>query len=1002
VRRVRITALAFVIFAVLGGAALAYLHALGSGVAAASVGTLGAPSNATATVPSGNGTVEVAWTASPAVNGITPQGYYLLRTKSGGGTAAACGTNASSLTTATSCNDVGVADGSYSYTVIAKYHSFTASAVSNQATVVNDTTAPSVTVNQKVGQADPANALPIVYTVTFSESVTGFTASDVTRGGTSTGGTVAVTGSGASYEISLSGGVTDGTVTFSIAAARATDLAGNNNTASTSTDNTVTYDGTAPALTLTTPANGSASTDTTPAISGAAGNAATDSTTVTVKIYNGTGTGGTVAQTLTPTRTAATWSTTAATLAQGTYTVQATQTDTAGNIATSTANTFAVDTTAPSVTVNQKAGQADPANALPILFTVTFNEPVTGFTSADVTRGGTSTGGTVAVTGSGASYEISLSGGVTDGTVTFSIAAARATDLAGNNNTASTSTDNTVSYDGTAPALTLTTPANGSASTDTTPTISGAAGNATGDSTTVTVKIYSGTGTGGTVVQTLTPTRSFSSWSTTAATLAQGTYTVQATQTDTAGNVATSSANTFAVDTTGPSVTVNQKAGQSDPASALPIAFTVTFNEPVTGFTSADVTRGGTSTGGTVAVTGSGASYEISLSGGVTDGTVTFSIAAARATDLAGNNNTASTSTDNTVTYDGTAPALTLTTPANGSASTDTTPAISGAAGNAATDSTTVTVKIYNGTGTGGSVVETLTPTRTAATWSTTAATLAQGTYTVQATQTDTAGNIATSTANTFAVDTTAPALTALQMFDTDADGRIDQAKATFDETLASSTATAPWAFSNVPSGGTLSSVSTSGAVATLTLNEGAGAADTSVGSFAIALAASASGIRDTAGNQASFAATAPTDLAGPVLMTATSTAGTTANRMQAGDTFVLTFSEGLAPSSLASNYVVSEQRSGAATLNIAGLINSATIGGGYLGGNNSSGSSNTSPSAISNLNKTVTVTLGAITVTGSGVATGTGGASIVPSSTLTDPAGNAARTTARTMSPLF
>jgi hypothetical protein len=244
--------------------------------------------------------------------------------------------------------------------------------------------------------------------------------------------------------------------------------------------------------------------------------------------------------------------------------------------------------------------------------------------------------------------------------------------------------------------------------------------------------------------------------------------------------------------------------------------------------------------------------------------------------------------------------------------------------------------------------------------------------------------------------------VTALEMFDTDADGRIDQAKATFDETLASSTATAPWTLTDVPSSGTLNSVSVSGAIATLTLNEGAGAADTSVGSFALALAASATGIRDAAGNQSSFATTAPSGLAGPVLMIATSAPGTTANRMQTGDTFVLTFSEGLAPSSLASNYVVSEQRSGAATLTIPGLINSATIGGGYLGANNSSGTSNTSPSLLSNVNKTVTVTLGAITITGSGVATGTGGASIIPSSSLTDPAGNAARTTARTMSPLF
>ncbi len=71
-----------------------------------------------------------------------------------------------------------------------------------------------------------------------------------------------------------------------------------------------------------------------------------------------------------------------------------------------------------------------------------------------------------------------------------------------------------------------------------------------------------------------------------------------------------------------------------------------------------------------------------------------------------------------------------------------------------------------------------------------------------------------------------------------------------------------------MPSGGTLASVSTSGAIATLTLNEGAGAPDTSVGSFTVALAASATGIHDAAGNQSSFAATAPTDGAKPVLVT--------------------------------------------------------------------------------------------------------------------------------------
>ncbi|HTN23829.1 MAG TPA: Ig-like domain-containing protein, partial [Solirubrobacteraceae bacterium] len=115
------------------------------------------------------------------------------------------------------------------------------------------------------------------------------------------------------------------------------------------------------------------------------------------------------------------------------------------------------DTVAPAVTVNQKAGQADATNAAPMLWTVTFSEPVTGFDASDLARGGSSTGGTVAVTGSGASYEISLSAPSNNGTATFSVNAAKAQDLAGNSNTASTSTDNTVTYDTVAPSTTITT-----------------------------------------------------------------------------------------------------------------------------------------------------------------------------------------------------------------------------------------------------------------------------------------------------------------------------------------------------------------------------------------------------------------------------------------------------------------------------------------------------------------------------------------------------------------
>ena len=133
----------------------------------------------------------------------------------------------------------------------------------------------------------------------------------------------------------------------------------------------------------------------------------------------------------------------------------------------------------------------------------------------------------------------------------------------------------------------------------------------------------------------------------------------------------------------------------------------------------------------------------------------------------------------------------------------------------------------------------------------------------------DPAGNLSFFAA-TAPTDGIAPVRTAMVMNDVNANGKVDQVAVTFSETLASSTATAPWTLANVPSGGALSSVSTAGAVATLTISEGAGAADTAVGSFTVALAASAGGIRDGSGNQSSFAATAPADAAKPVLVTMT------------------------------------------------------------------------------------------------------------------------------------
>lgn len=112
-----------------------------------------------------------------------------------------------------------------------------------KAYVPTDQTLPTVTINQAVSQSDPTVDATIHFTVTFSEAVTRFTSDDVTLSGTAAGAkTVTVSGSGATYNVAVTGMTGDGTVIATIAANTVTDGVGNpNSAASPSTDNVVTY-----------------------------------------------------------------------------------------------------------------------------------------------------------------------------------------------------------------------------------------------------------------------------------------------------------------------------------------------------------------------------------------------------------------------------------------------------------------------------------------------------------------------------------------------------------------------------------------------------------------------------------------------------------------------------------------------------------------------------------------------------------------------------------------
>lgn len=139
----------------------------------------------------------------------------------------------------------------------------------------------------------------------------------------------------------------------------------------------------------------------------------------------------------------------------GTLTVTATSD---GGVTTSNSQDYIIDTGDPTVTINQKVGQPDPTNINSAIYTIVFSEPMntSSLTAGDITLTGTTTGTATSLTNiDNRTWEVTVTG-LTDGdTVTATIDAGKATDLAGNANLASTSTDNSITYDGSRPSVTV-------------------------------------------------------------------------------------------------------------------------------------------------------------------------------------------------------------------------------------------------------------------------------------------------------------------------------------------------------------------------------------------------------------------------------------------------------------------------------------------------------------------------------------------------------------------
>jgi large repetitive protein len=203
-----------------------------------------------------------------------------------------------------------------------------------------------VTINQAAGQVDPSLATNLNYTVVFSEAISpaSFIAADITLEGTGTGtvGTP-VTQNNIVWNVPVTG-TTPGIIIATIKADKVIGaIHGNNNTASTSTDSTITYGPDTLAPTVTLNSFVSPTKDATPSFSGTVNDnigissvvASIDNNDFTAIFNNGI------------------WNFTTNSLSDGTHTIKVKATDIHNNIAFTDQQSFVVDTSAPSIpTVN--------------------------------------------------------------------------------------------------------------------------------------------------------------------------------------------------------------------------------------------------------------------------------------------------------------------------------------------------------------------------------------------------------------------------------------------------------------------------------------------------------------------------------------------------------------------------------------------------------------------------------------------------------------------------
>ena len=552
-----------------------------------------------------------------------------------------------------------------------------ASAATSSA-IVFDTTPPTVTFTEPADtQAGNTFDVPI----TFSKSVTGFAANDITVTTTLTSGTgnatVTVTGSGKSWTATVtSPTAAKGTITLEVAKGAVTDGT-RTGPASAATSDAMSFDTTPATVDFTEPTVGQATDFDVPITfsKSVTGFAAADITITTTRT-SGTGD---ATFTLSGSGKDYTATITVPTSAVGTVTLEVAADSVSDGTRTgpsskTASDAMSFDTNPPTVSFSEPAGiQYEDAFDVAI----DFVKSVTGFAASDITITTTLTSGTGNATftllGSGSDYSVTVTPPTeSKGTITLEVAKNAVTDSVSRVGPVSATTSESISFDNTTPSVTYTVPQGVQVTNFDVPikfskfilefelndlTLTTTRTSGTGDAT------FRVPGVGGVVGSSGTDFTAKITLPANAAGTVNLSMKADAVE-DTGehkGPASAAATGNISFDTRVPTVSFTEPAG-----TQIADTFTVpiTINKSVTGLAASDITVTSSTGTASVALSGSGSSYTATVtSPTAAKGTITLEVAKDAVTDGT-RTGPASKATSSAISFDTTVPTVTFTEPA--------------------------------------------------------------------------------------------------------------------------------------------------------------------------------------------------------------------------------------------------------------------------------------------------------------------------------------------------